>query len=64
MPDELCRRCGFELKMYLKCTECRIPSQFFCLNCDKKTHHRFHFYCNAKKENQVQGMMENSFSVA
>ena len=45
MPDENCRRCGFILKPFLKCQNCRILFQYVCEHCEQKTLPRFHI-CN------------------
>ena len=50
MPDESCRTCGLDLDVFLKCAECRQPSQFICNRCERTTLHQFHLNCNLEKQ--------------
>jgi hypothetical protein len=47
MPDECCRKCGNQLRNYLKCTNCHILFQEICLKCGEKTLPKFHRCMNA-----------------
>lgn len=45
MPDESCRRCGFELKELSKCSGCRKLYQQICVHCNNATLPKIH-YCD------------------
>lgn len=47
MPDENCRKCGFPLRQYLKCTYCKFVFQDICINCNEKTLPRIHGCINS-----------------
>lgn len=45
MPDESCRRCGFELKELSKCSGCRKLYQQICIRCNNVPLPKIH-YCD------------------
>jgi len=63
MPDESCRKCGNELKEFLKCRECNRPTQFECYRCGRKTNHQYHYNCNIGKEDPMKEILINNFCV-
>jgi len=63
MPDESCRNCGMSLRVFLKCTECRMPSQFICDVCGRRTFHQFHLNCNLAKKNPIQETWINNIGI-
>ena len=44
MPDESCRKCGFELKELSKCSGCNKLYQQICIRCKNTTLPKIH-YC-------------------
>lgn len=63
MPDESCRKCGNELREYLKCKECKKATRFVCCACGNKTNLQYHFKCNLGKENPLKESLINNFFV-
>ena len=45
MPDTLCRRCGSELLVHLKCLKCFKAIQHICPKCQYTPLKKFHMNC-------------------
>jgi hypothetical protein len=45
MPEELCRKCGEQLKEYSHCVKCKEIIQRICTVCQRKTEEQYHHEC-------------------